>query len=77
MDNVLEVKGLCKKYGDFELKKLTFDIGTGEIVGFIGENGAGKTTAIKSILRINLPDEGEIKVFGMDIAENEKKLKMA
>ena len=52
MENVLEVKDLCKKYSGFELKNVNFVIPKGMIFGLIGENGAGKTTTIKAILNI-------------------------
>ena len=75
MENVLEVKDLCKKYIGFELKNINFNIPKGMIVGLIGENGAGKTTTIKSILNIINKDKGEINIFGLDIQKNEKKIK--
>lgn len=59
----VEIKNLCKKYDDFELKDISFSIEAGTIMGLIGENGAGKTTIIKSILSI-IKYEGEILVFG-------------
>lgn len=45
-ENILEVKGLTKDYGDFVLDKLTFTVPKGVIMGLIGENGAGKSTTI-------------------------------
>lgn len=75
MENVLEVKDLCKKYIGFELKNINFNIPKGMIVGLIGENGAGKTTTIKAILNIINKDEGKINIFGLDIEQNEKEIK--
>ena len=49
METVLEIKGLCKSYGDFELRNLNLSLEKGTLTGFIGPNGAGKTTTIKSI----------------------------
>lgn len=49
-ENILEVKGLTKDYGDFVLDKLTFTVPKGVIMGLIGENGAGKSTTINCIL---------------------------
>ena len=66
MDNILEIKNLCKKYDNFELKNISFTLPKGMIMGFIGENGAGKTTTIKAILDIIKSYSGEIKVFGLD-----------
>lgn len=75
MENVLEVEGLCKKYIGFELKNINFTIPKGMIVGLIGENGAGKTTTIKAILNVINKDKGQVKIFGLDLQQNEKKIK--
>lgn len=74
MEATIKVKNLNKKYEDFELKNISFEIPEGSIVGLIGENGAGKTTTIKSILNI-INSEGEIQVLGKDIKQNEKEIK--
>ena len=75
MNDSLEVKNLCKKYSEFELKNINLKLPKGMIMGLIGENGAGKTTTIKSILNLINIDNGEIKIFGLNIKENEKKIK--
>ena len=75
MENVLEVKDLCKRYTGFELKNVNFSIPKGMIIGLIGENGAGKTTTIKAILNIINKDKGQVKIFGLDLQQNEKKIK--
>lgn len=75
MENNLEVKNLRKKYNGFELKDINLELPKGMIMGLIGENGAGKTTTIKSILNLTKIDKGEIKIFGLNIKENEKKIK--
>ena len=63
MNSILEVKHLNKKYGDFELKDINFNLYSGKIIGFVGENGSGKTTTIKSILNLIKIDSGEINIF--------------
>lgn len=75
MENVIEVKGLRKKYKDFELKDIDLSLQKGMIMGFIGENGAGKTTTIKAILNLINPTSGEIKIFGLDNKKEEEKIK--
>ncbi len=75
MENVLEVANLSKKYDNFELKNVTFQLPKGTIMGFIGENGAGKTTTIKAILDIIKNYSGDIRIFGLNQHEDEKKIK--
>ena len=75
MENVLEVKNLCKKYDGFELKDINLKLPKGMIMGLIGENGAGKSTTIKSILNVINVDNGEIKIFNLDNKKAEKKIK--
>lgn len=64
MENLLEVHNLSKHYKDFTLSNLSLNVPSGSIVGFIGANGAGKTTVIKSILGLIRFDSGEIKILG-------------
>ena len=75
MENILEIKNLCKKYDNFELKNVSFTLPKGMIMGFIGENGAGKTTTIKAILDIIQNYKGNIKIFGLDNRKDEAKIK--
>lgn len=73
--DTLVVENLRKEYKGFTLNDVSFTIPKGYIVGFIGENGAGKTTAIKSILNIVKRDKGSITVFGKNIDEHELEIK--
>ncbi|MGN0536130.1 MAG: ABC transporter ATP-binding protein [Eubacterium sp.] len=75
MNTVLSVKNLTKSYDSFKLDNASFDIEKGEIAGFVGRNGAGKTTAIKAMLNLIHKDGGEIYYFGMPFAENENDIK--
>ena len=75
MENILEIKNLSKKFDGFELKNVNIELPKGMIMGFIGENGAGKTTTIKAILNIINRYSGEVKIFGIDNKENERKIK--
>lgn len=56
--NILEVEGLCKTYPAFELRDVSFAVAPGTIMGFIGRNGAGKSTTIKSMLNLDEPTSG-------------------
>lgn len=69
--NVLEVRELRKTYPAFTLKDVSLDVPQGTIVGFIGRNGAGKSTTLKSILGLVHPDGGTVRAFGLDYAANE------
>ena len=66
MENILEISGLNKSYDSFALKDVTFSLPKGYIMGFVGENGSGKTTTIRSILNMANIDSGKISVFGLD-----------
>ena len=66
MENILEINGLGKKYDDFSLKDVSFSLPKGFIMGFVGQNGSGKTTTIRSILNMAKIDSGKISVFGLD-----------
>ena len=66
MENVIEINGLTKKYQKFTLDNITLSVPTGSVMGFIGANGAGKSTTIKAILGLYKRDGGEVKVFGED-----------
>lgn len=71
MDEALRVEGLCKHYPDFTLDHVDLNLPWGSIMGLIGENGSGKTTAIKSMLRIVAPDGGTVRLAGMDMGKQE------
>lgn len=75
MENIVEIKGLNKKYEGFALEDVSFTVPKGSIVGLVGENGAGKSTSIKAILGLIHTDGGEITVFGRDISQLDKQQK--
>lgn len=62
--NAIELKGVTKKFSDFTLGPINLEIPTGSIVGYIGQNGAGKSTTLKLILGLLTADAGEITVLG-------------
>jgi len=72
---VLNINGLCKSYAAFRLQDVSFEVCRGEIMGFIGRNGAGKSTTLKSLLNLVHPDSGEVRFFGMDFRAKELEIK--
>lgn len=66
MENILEITNLNKAYDGFALKDVSFSLPKGYIMGFVGQNGSGKTTTIRSILNMAKLDSGKISVFGLD-----------
>lgn len=75
MSNAIEIKNLCKSYGDFTLNNVNLTLPTGTIMGFIGENGAGKSTTIHLMLDLVKKDSGEIKVLDSVCNSKNKSLK--
>ena len=72
---ILEVNGLTKRYPSFLLDGVTFSMEKGRIMGLIGRNGAGKTTTLKSIFNLVHPDEGEVRIFGLEMPKEEREIK--
>jgi len=66
-EKVIEVKDLVKRFGSFTANdRLTFDVYRGEIFGFLGANGAGKTTAMRILCGLSRPTSGKVTVAGID-----------
>ncbi len=74
-ENAIEINGLTKRYDGFTLDNISFNVPKGSIMGFIGQNGAGKSTTINAVLNIVKADEGEIKVMGLDHIRDENEIK--
>lgn len=69
--NMLEIKQVTKKFGDFiAVDHMSLTVAEGEIFGFLGANGAGKSTTIHMIAGLLCPNAGEIKILGKDIAKH-------
>ena len=74
MDNIIDVKNLTKRFGNFTaVNNITFQVKRGEIFGFLGANGAGKSTAIRMLCGLSLPTSGSGTVVGYDILDGERK----
>jgi ABC-2 type transport system ATP-binding protein len=75
-EHIIEVKDLVKKFGSFTANdRLTFHVERGEIFGFLGANGAGKTTAIRILCGLSYPTSGEIHVAGHDVYRERERIK--
>ena len=70
MENVLEVRNLCKQYPGFALDQVSFSVSPGCVMGLIGPNGAGKTTTLKSIMGLLRIDAGVVRIFGLNAARH-------
>ena len=76
-NKVILVENLTKKFGSFTaVNSITFDVRQGEIFGFLGANGAGKTTAMKMLCGLLMPTSGKAKIAGYDIDKQSEKIKM-
>jgi ABC-2 type transport system ATP-binding protein len=73
---IIKVENLVKKFGNFVANNnLTFEVQKGEIFGFLGANGAGKTTAIKILCGLSSPTSGIVQVAGFDVYKQTNKIK--
>jgi ABC-2 type transport system ATP-binding protein len=72
----ISVKNLTKRFGNFTaVDAITFDIAPGEIFGFLGANGAGKTTAMRMLCGLSFPTSGEAMVAGYDLYKEPERIK--
>jgi ABC-2 type transport system ATP-binding protein len=73
---VIKTDKLTKKFGDFiAANEITFEVYKGEIFGFLGANGAGKTTAMKMLIGISNPSSGNATIAGFDVYKETEKIK--
>lgn len=76
MEKVIEAKELTKRFGNFiATNAITFDVCKGEIFGFLGANGAGKTTAMRMLCGLSVPSSGHASVAGFDVYTETEKIK--
>src|SRR5574344_2325180 len=74
--NVIETNQLTKRFGTFTaVDHISFEVGEGEIFGFLGANGAGKTTAMRMLCGLSEPTSGEAHVAGFDVYHETEKIK--
>lgn len=75
MNPVIEVKNLTKQFRDLKaVDDLSFTVEAGQVYGFLGQNGAGKSTTIRMLLTLIKPTSGTIEVFGMDLGKHRKEI---
>ena len=75
-DKVITANNLTKRFGDFTaVDHISFDVHKGEIFGFLGANGAGKTTAMRMLCGLLFPTSGEATVAGFDVYKENEKIK--
>jgi len=73
---IIRTKNLSKHFGDFTaVDAISFDVKKGEIFGFLGANGAGKTTAMRMLCGLSIPSSGEATVAGYDVYKQTEKIK--
>ena len=76
MDKVIEVHNLTKRFGSFTaVDAISFSVDKGEIFGFLGANGAGKTTAMRMLCGLSYPSEGSGRVAGFDVMTEGERIK--
>jgi ABC-2 type transport system ATP-binding protein len=75
-ETVIRTNKLTKRFGDFvAVDEITFDVHKGEIFGFLGANGAGKTTAMRMLCGLSIPTSGEAMVAGFDVFKEPEEIK--
>ncbi len=75
-DYAITAKDLTKRFGDFTaVDKISFEVSRGEIFGFLGANGAGKTTAMRMLCGLSLPSAGTATVAGFDVYRDNERIK--
>src|SRR5215510_5294402 len=75
MSSIIEVRGLTKSFKEITaVDDLSFTVNEKEVYGFLGQNGAGKSTTIRMLLSLIRPSSGNIKIFGLDLFTHRKEI---
>lgn len=75
-EHIIKARNLTKQFGDFKaVDAISFEVSKGEIFGFLGANGAGKTTAMRMLTGLSRPTSGEATVAGFDVYKQAEKIK--
>src|SRR5215211_1136858 len=75
MHEIIQVTGLQKQFKELvAVDDLSFTVPQGKVYGFLGQNGAGKSTTIRMLLTLMTPTAGEIEIFGMNLRKHRKEI---
>lgn len=75
LPDIIKVHHLTKRFGELKaVDDLSFTVSSGKVYGFLGQNGAGKSTTIRMLLTLIGPDEGHIEIFGMDLKKHRNEI---
>lgn len=75
MDPLIQVSSLTKRFGQFTaVNELSFSVQPGDVYGFLGQNGAGKSTTIRMLMTLIEPTAGEIRIFGLPLSSHRKEI---
>jgi len=75
MPEIIKVNGLCKTFGKLQaVNNLSFSVNEGDVYGFLGQNGAGKSTTIRMLLTLIAPSSGTIELFGKSLSSHRKEI---
>src|ERR1700741_3876814 len=75
-EKIISTESLTKRFGDFTaVDNISFDVSKGEIFGFLGANGAGKTTAMRMLCGLSLPTSGKATIAGFDVYKQTERIK--
>ena len=75
-EKAIECRELTKQFGDFKaVDRISFDVDQGEIFGFLGGNGAGKTTAMRMLCGLSIPSSGKATIAGFDVYKQTEHIK--
>ena len=75
MQEIIKVQGLVKKFKELTaVNNLSFTVNQGDVYGFLGQNGAGKSTTIRMLLTLIAPTEGSIELFGMNLTTHRNEI---
>jgi ABC-type multidrug transport system ATPase subunit len=74
-NSIVSIRHLAKQFGSFQaLTEINLQVQQGDIYGFLGQNGAGKSTTMRCMLSLIRPDAGEIELFGLSLSKHREEI---